>query len=119
MKDILQYEGRNIRRTWNNDEWYFCIADIISIKDLKKKDNLRDNMTYLELGFNIIGEASTLNEIADHDPHGFDENNECAKRGGENAGAARKAYEEKSGNKVVSSWNFKKYLKGGKDDEKK
>ena len=67
-----------------------------AVKKIKKKDNLRDNMTYLELGFNIIGEASTLNEI------------------GENAGAARKAYEKESSKKVVSGWNFKRYLGGGK-----
>lgn len=75
------------------------------------KENLRDNMTPLELIFTALGEELTrLNAIND-DAQGFHENHQAAQKGGYTAGEARKRVEEIEGKKVLSSENFK-HLKG-------
>lgn len=78
-------------------------------KDLKglKRENLRDHMTDIELIFTMLGEATTRNKAVEKDAQGFDENKEAAKEGGRAAGKALGAYEEESGQKVVSPSNFK------------
>jgi DNA-damage-inducible protein D len=78
-------------------------------KELKglKRENLRDHMTNLELIFTMLGEESTKREAIDDDAQGFDENKLAARKGGNAAGKALKAYEEESGKKVVSPTNFK------------
>lgn len=78
-------------------------------KDVKglKRENLRDHMTDIELIFTMLGEATTRNKAVERDAQGFEENKVAAKEGGSAAGKARTAYEEESGQKVVSSANFK------------
>ena len=76
-------------------------ADHKELKGLKK-ENLRDNMTPLELIFNELAEASTKEIIDETNPQGFKENEKAAKDGGAIAGNARKALEEKTGKKVVT-----------------
>lgn len=91
-------------------------------KDLKgvKKGNLRDHMTPLELAFTILGEASTIEEAKQADAKGFDENKKAAKKGGKNAGVARKSFEEASGRPVISSQSYlesRKKLDSGEDPD--
>jgi DNA-damage-inducible protein D len=75
------------------------------IKGLKKQ-NLRDHMSDLELIFSMLGEASTTEIIKTKNPKGFVENKKVAKQGGDIAGNARLALEEKTGKKVISEENF-------------
>ncbi|VAW34238.1 hypothetical protein MNBD_CHLOROFLEXI01-260 [hydrothermal vent metagenome] len=71
-----------------------------------KKGNLRDHMTPLELAFTILGEASTIEEIKVVDAIGFEGNKKAAKKGGENAGIARKSFEKASGRPVISDQSY-------------
>jgi hypothetical protein len=72
-----------------------------------KKENLRDNMTNLELVLNMLAEASTTEISKEKKPKNFVEHKIIAKQGGTIAGNARKAIEVKTGKKVVSSINAK------------
>ena len=76
-------------------------------KELKnlKKENLRDNMTNLELVLNMLAEANTTEISKQTNPKGFDEHKDVAKQGGEIAGNARKEIEEKTGKKIVTHKN--------------
>ena len=74
------------------------------LKDLKK-ENLRDNMSTLELVLNMLAEASTTELAKAHDAQGLDENKKVAKRGGKVAGDARKALEADTGKPVITSKN--------------
>ena len=76
-------------------------------KDLKK-ENLRDNMTNLELVLNMLAEASTTEISKDKKPKTFSENKDVAKKGGNVAKAARLQLEETTGKKVVSNLSAKK-----------
>lgn len=68
-----------------------------------KKENLRDNMTNLELVLNMLAEASTTAISEKVEPKDFEENKEVAREGGNVAGVARKKLEEKIGKTVISS----------------
>lgn len=88
----------------------------ISTKDYKKvkglkKENLRDNMTNLELILNMLAEASTTEISKKEKPKGFKESKVVAKKGGAIAGNARKEIEQKSGKKVISANRFVRGLK--------
>ena len=76
-------------------------------KNLKglKKENLRDNMSTLELVLNMLAEATTTELAKGHDAQGFAENQAIAKRGGKVAGDARKAIEADTGKPVITSKN--------------
>ena len=77
------------------------------LKGLEKpSQDLRDNMTDLELIFTALGEATTRRLAVKDDAQGFDENKDKAKKGGKAAGAALDTYEAKTGFKVVSAENF-------------
>jgi hypothetical protein len=71
-----------------------------------KNQNLRDNMTDLELIFSMLGEASTTEITKNKDSQGFDECLDSAKLGGNVAKNARLELEEKSGKKIVSKSNY-------------
>lgn len=77
-------------------------------KEIKglKKENLRDNMTEMELIFQRMGEQATIDETKARNARGFDENKQATRKGARNAGIAREAYENASGRKVVSCENF-------------
>ena len=75
-----------------------------------KKENLRDNMTNLELVLNMLAEASTTEISKEKKPKNFTENKTIAKQGGTIAGNTRKAIEAKSGKKIVSPVNAKKII---------
>jgi hypothetical protein len=114
------------------DEWkkrgveegieFAILTDIItkawsehSVKEYKefkglKKENLRDNMTNLELVLNMLAEATTTEISKEKEPKTLKENSTIAKEGGTIAGDTRKAIEAKTGKKIVSSKNAKKLL---------
>jgi len=85
-------------------------------KNLKglKKENLRDNMTNLELVLNMLAEATTTEISKEKKPVTFEENRTIAKQGGTIAGNTRKAIEEKSGKKIVTPQNAKALKPGNK-----
>jgi len=68
-----------------------------------KKENLRDNMTTLELVLNMLAEATTTEISKEEKPNTFEENREVAKRGGHVAGNARKEIEAQTGKSVITS----------------
>lgn len=76
-------------------------------KDLKwlKKESLKDNMTNLELVFNMLAEASTTEIIKEEDSIWFDEIKKVSKRWWNVAGVARKQLEKETNKKVVSNTN--------------
>ena len=75
-------------------------------KDLKK-ENLRDNMTNLELVLNMLAEASTTEISKEKKPKTLGENKQVARKGGKVADAARKQLEKNTGKNVVSPLNAK------------
>ncbi len=83
-----------------------------SVKDYKKfkglkKQNLRDNMTNLELVLNMLAEATTKEISTEKKPESLEESKNIAKQGGTIAGNARKEIEVKTGKKVISPKNAK------------
>ena len=76
-------------------------------KNLKglTKENLRDNMSTLELVLNMLAEATTTELSKAHNPKTFEENREIAKRGGKYAGNARKEIEADTGKPIITSKN--------------
>src|SRR3989338_798081 len=111
------------------DEWetrgvkgnskFAILTDIITFawagmrtKDYKqfkglKKENLRDNMTNLELVLNMLAEATTTEISKKDEPKNFSENQKVAREGGAIAGSARRKIEKRTGKKVVSKLNAK------------
>lgn len=94
-----------------------------------KKENLRDNMSTLELALNMLAEATTTELTNAQNPHGLEENRAVAKQGGKVAGNARKEIESQTGRPVITSDNAQTMLLGNavvemiesvaKEDEKK
>ena len=78
-------------------------------KQLKnlKKENLRDNMSNLELVLNMLAEVSTTKLSQEENPQGLEENIKVAKRGGKVAKSARETLEEESTKPVITSENAK------------
>jgi hypothetical protein len=78
-------------------------------KNLKglKKDNLRDNMTNLELVLNMLAETATTEISEKRKPKDFDQSKKVAREGGNIAGNARRQIETKTGRKVVTKNNYK------------
>ena len=76
-------------------------------KNLKglKKENLRDNMSTLELALNMLAEATTTELTKVHNPAGLEENRAIAEKGGRIAGNARKDIEQETGKPVITSKN--------------
>lgn len=82
-------------------------------KQLKglKKENLRDNMTNLELVLNMLAETATTEISKKKKPVSFIQNQKVAHEGGSVAGAARKNIEAKTGEKVISASRIPRRLK--------
>jgi hypothetical protein len=76
-------------------------------KNLKglKKENLRDNMSTMEIVLNMLAEASTTEISKAMQPQTFEENRDVAQKGGQIAGDARKAVEKKTSKPVITSEN--------------
>ena len=121
------------------DEWkrggvqgqqYASLTDIITAawsgrttkqyKHLKglHKENLRDNMTNVELLLNSLAEASATEISKKENPKGYGQNADVAKRGGHVAKAARNQLESQLGHSVVTSLNAKDYFKSLEQEEK-
>lgn len=69
------------------------------------KENLRDNMSTLELVLNMLAEATTTELSKVEEPETFEENKEVAQRGGSVAGNARKEIEAQTGKPIITSKN--------------
>lgn len=82
-------------------------------KNLKglKKENLRDNMSTLEIVLNMLAEATTTELTKTKNPQGLDENKKVAKDGGSIAGNARKEIEKETGQPVITSKNALDFAK--------
>lgn len=99
-----------ITKAWSS----FSVKQYKKHKGLKK-ENLRDNMSNLELVLNMLAEATTTEISKEKKPRTFTENKIIANQGGTIAGNTRKEIEAKTGKKVVSKLNAKNYL----NDKKK
>ena len=75
-----------------------------------KKENLRDNMTNLEIALNILAEASATEISKQRDPKGFRQQAKVAKEGGSVAKAARNQLESKLGRSVITKDKASDYL---------
>lgn len=94
----------------------------LSVKEYKnhkglKKENLRDNMSNLELVLNMLAEATTTEISKEKKPKNFVESKKIAKQGGTIAGNTRKQIEEKTGKKVVNKLNATDYIDNKKELE--
>ncbi len=110
-----EWENRGVKK----GQEFATLTDIITqawsgkgvkqYKQLKglKKENLRDNMTNLELVLNMLAEATTTEISKEKKPANFDDNKKIARQGGTIAGNTRKAIEAKTGKNIVSSQNAK------------
>lgn len=72
-----------------------------------KKENLRDNMSTLELALNMLAEATTSELTKVENPQGLQENRKVARSGGSVAGNARREIEARTGKKIVTADNAK------------
>jgi hypothetical protein len=79
-------------------------------KNLKglRKENLRDNMSNLELVLNMLAETATTEISQKKQPKTFPENRKVAREGGTVAGNARREIESKTGRKVITSHSVKR-----------
>lgn len=94
-----------ITKAWSG----LSVKEYKNHKDLKK-ENLRDNITNLELVLNMLAEATTTEISKEKKPKTFDQNKIIAKQGGTIAGNTRRAIEEKTGKKVASTISAKKLV---------
>ena len=116
-KDLTnEWDERGVK---TNDEFAILTDDIsfawagLKTKEYKKhkdlkKENLRDNMTNLELVLNMLAETATTEISKKREPKTFPENRQVAREGGGIAGNARKQIEAKTGKPVISKLSFKK-----------
>ena len=82
----------------------------MTVQEYKKykglhKENLRDNMTNIELVLNMLAEVTTTGISKNEKPQTFEQNKEIAKRGGNIAKNARKEYEQELGKSIISPQN--------------
>ena len=105
MKEDLDYAilTNEITKAWAD-------RDVKAYKKLKglKKENLRDNMTNLELVLNMLAEASTTEISKEKKPQGLAENKAIARKGGYAAKKARLEIEKQTGKSIVTKKNAKK-----------
>ncbi|OGW96298.1 MAG: hypothetical protein A2Y04_04055 [Omnitrophica WOR_2 bacterium GWC2_45_7] len=124
IRKILTDEWRK-RGIKGNDKFAILTDDItfawagMKTKDYKKykdlkKENLRDNMTNLELILNMLAEATTTEISQVKKPENFEDNRKVARQGGTVAGKARKDIERETGRKVISKESPIKLLKNKK-----
>ena len=107
VKEGLEYASLTdiITREWSG----FTTKQYKHFKGLKK-ENLRDNMTNLEIAFNILAEASATELSKQRDPRGFRQQAQVAKDGGSVAKAARNQLENQLGHSVISPAKASDYL---------
>jgi hypothetical protein len=122
-KDLTnEWDERGVK---TNNEFAILTDDIsfawagLKTKDYKKhkdlkKENLRDNMTNLELVLNMLAETATTEISKKREPKTFPENRQVAREGGSIAGGARKKLEKKLGHSVISNRKFINFTKNKK-----
>jgi hypothetical protein len=104
MKEGLEYAilTDEITKAWAEKS----VKDYKKFKGLKKQ-NLRDNMTNLELVLNMLAEASTTEISKKQSPKGLEENKSIARKGGFAAKKARQEIEKQTGESIISSKSAK------------
>ena len=114
VKEGMEYASLTdiITREWSG----FTTKQYKHFKGLKK-ENLRDNLTNLEIAFNILAEASATELSKQRDPRGFHQQAQVAKDGGSVAKAARNQLESQLGHSVISPAKASDYLLPEKDQE--
>ena len=107
VKEGLEYASLTdiITREWSG----FSTKEYKHHKGLKK-ENLRDNMTNLEIALNILAEASTTEISKQRDPKGFKQQTKVAKEGGSVAKVARNQLESKLGRSIISKSKASDFL---------
>ena len=107
VQEGLEYASLTdiITREWSG----FSTKQYKQFKGLKK-ENLRDNMTNLEIALNILAEASATELSKQRDPKGFNAQKRVAKDGGGVAKVARNQLESKLGHSIISSAKASDYL---------
>lgn len=95
----------------------------MSVKEYKnlkglKKENLRDNMTDIELIINMLAEVTATTLSKEEKPETFNESKSIVKRGGSLAGETRKRFEETTGTKVTTALNAEDKLALEQRDKK-
>ena len=95
----------DMTRAWSG----LSVRDYKEMKGLKK-ENLRDNMTNLELVLNMLAEVTATTISRSRQPETFDESRNIAIEGGNVAGSARREIEQRTGQPVVSALNAKDKL---------
>ena len=107
VQEGLEYASLTdiITREWSG----FTTKQYKHFKGLKK-ENLRDNMTNLEIALNILAEASTTELSKQRNPKGYKQQTKVAKEGGSVAKAARNQLESKLGRSVISKDKASDYL---------
>ncbi|MCK5808726.1 Bro-N domain-containing protein [bacterium] len=104
MKQGLEYAilTNEITEAWSGKS----IKEYKKLKNLKK-ENLRDNMSNLELVLNMLAEASTTEISKEKKPEGLEENKDIAQKGGTAAKKARLEIEKQTGKSIVTKKNAK------------
>ena len=115
VEEGLQYATLTdiITREWSG----LRTKDYKALKGLHK-ENLRDNMTNVELALNILAEASTAELSKQKNPSGFNQNKTIARQGGSVAKAARVQLESQLGRSVISEARAKDFLPAPTEDPK-
>ena len=114
VKEGLEYVSLTdiITREWSG----FTTKQYKRFKGLKK-ENLRDNMTNLEIALNILAEASTTELSKQRNPKGYKQQTKVAKEGGSVAKVARNQLESKLGRSVISEAKASDYLLPNNEEE--
>ena len=114
VKEGMEYASLTdiITREWSG----FTTKQYKHYKGLRK-ENLRDNMTNLEIALNILAEASATEISKDRNPNGYNAQTQVAKEGGSVAKAARKQLESKLGRSVITKDNASDYLLPDKNEQ--
>ena len=117
-------EGREYAILTNEISKAWSGMTVRQYKDFKnlKKENLRDNMSTLELVLNMLAEATVTELTNTTNPKGLEENKKTARRGGSIAGNTRKEIEKETGKPVINSKNaidFSRLIDGVVKDKTK
>ena len=115
MKEGLEYAilTDEITKAWADRS----VKDFKKFKGLKK-ENLRDNMTNLELVLNMLAEASTTEISKKKNPQGLENNKQVARAGGVAARKARLEIEKQTGESVITNKNAKQAQLGQSHSKK-
>ena len=115
-----EWQARGIKQPYEyaqlTDEITIAWSDMTTeeyknFKNLKRRDNLRDNMTSTELVLNTLAETATKDISQEEEPEGLEESRKIARRGGNIAGIARKALEQEIKKSAITSQNAKQIHK--------